>query len=485
MSLRRATLPLVVAAAAVAAVTACTGPTSFTAAPSAPTASQPPAAQRTPVIIDTDLDVSDVAAVAILLLDPSLDVRAVTIAPTGTGVTNCASGRAVMRYVLDELGRSDVPFACGRTDAGADAIPFPPEWRTAADTGWGIDMPARPQNETPESVVDLFARAVADSPSAPTVVALGPWTNLEDTVAQDPTNAQRIVGIHAMAGAVDAPGNVFTEDLDADDRLEWNVAADPSAFVAVFQAQVPITIVPLDATDDVPMKASFVDGLADAEAAGANLIYELMVRVPERVSGDGQQLWDELAALAFTAPDLVTWEEAGLTVQANGRLDRDPDGRSVRVATAADASAAETAFLDGLARGPARTARFELQGEVAATFDGTTCTAEPVEPLRAGPARLTFENTSGAPARVAIIGIDAAHAWSDVEALARDPDVLSAEPPDWIVLAGTANDATGDAEITGGTVVTTAGTNGPVCIGGTWPDATLAPGIPFEVAAAP
>ena len=45
-------------------------------------------ASQLPVVIDTDADVSDVAAVAALLLDPRVDVRAVTVTDAGTGVKN-------------------------------------------------------------------------------------------------------------------------------------------------------------------------------------------------------------------------------------------------------------------------------------------------------------------------------------------------------------------------------------------------------------
>jgi inosine-uridine nucleoside N-ribohydrolase len=148
------------------------------------------------------------------------------------------------------------------------------------------------------------------------------------------------------------------EGLDGDDHLEWNVAADPSAFVAVFPTDVPLTIVPLDATDDVPARMELLDRLAEAgSVAGANLVYELWIREPGRI-GEGSQLWDELAALAFTDPLLATWEEMTLSVSPEGRLDRTDDGRSVRVAMSANPAATEDALLAALGRGPDREPSF-------------------------------------------------------------------------------------------------------------------------------
>ena len=67
--------------------------------------------------------------------------------------------------------------------------------------------------------------------------------------------------------------------------------------------EVPVALVPLDATDDVPVPPDLLERLEeDHAAAGANLAYELLVRFPERLSLPDGQLWDELAALAVADP---------------------------------------------------------------------------------------------------------------------------------------------------------------------------------------
>ncbi len=320
---------------------------------------------RMPIIIDTDLDVSDVAAIVVLVLDPRVDVRAISITDAGTGVTKCGSARKVMGYLLDELGRSAVPYACGGADPGDGALPFPPEWRTAADTGWGLDIPPRPETGLPETAVDLLTRTVREAAAPITIVALGPWTNLAAAAAADASFLGGVREIHAMAASVDAPGNVFVDDLTADDRLEWNVVRDPPAFASIVESDVPITLVPLDATDDVPTTDDLKSRLAGSAAGGANLVYELWVRVPGRI-GEGQQLWDELAALTFVEPDLATWQEIKLAVAPSGRLDRSDAGREMRVAMSADNGAVDDAFMQALERGGPRATPFEAGGPAEA-----------------------------------------------------------------------------------------------------------------------
>ncbi len=468
---------------AVVAVIAACGPSTASSEP--PRATGEPPTIRIPVIVDTDLDVSDVVALAVMLRDPSLDVRAITVAPTGTGVTDCVPGRRLVSYVLEELGAGSIPYACGREDAGTDARPFPAEWRTDADGGWGMTMPPRPQGDLPVSAVDLLARTVDDSPSAPTIVALGPWTNLEDAVAADPTFADRIAGLHAMAGAIDVPGNVIVEGVTADDGLEWNIASDPSAVVAMFDTATPISIVPLDATEDVPADPKlFTQLTADHAAGAADLVYEILVRVPGRF-GEGQQLWDELAALALPNPDLVTWEEADILVDASGRLGRDPAGRAVRFAVAADRPAVESALLDALHRGPGRVTPFELSGELTVTWDGTTCGMKPFETLGPGVVRVAFENASGKPAGVLVGGATPPHTWTELVAVIKDLDVATDTPPDWIIEGASVNDETGTGAPVSGTMVARPAIYGPICVTGTWPDLVFTPGEGFEVAAAP
>ncbi len=446
-----------------------------------------PPTEQVPVIVDTDVDVSDVAALAVLLRDPGLDVRAVTIVPTGTGVTNCASGRRIVQYILEEFGSTTIPFACGREDRGADGQHFPDEWRLNADAGWGMAMPPRPQTEIPEDAVTLLRRAIDGSPSAPTIVALGPWTNLEDIITVDPTIADRIAGIHAMGGAVDVPGNVIVGDINAENGLEWNLAADPSAVSAVFTTSAPITLVPLDATNDVPVLQDLSDRLAsDRAAAGADLVYELLQRVPTRTTGEGQSLWDELAALTLTNPDLATWEDANLIADNAGRVTRLEAGRTVRIATAADRGAVETALLDALRVGPARATPFKLAGKLTVRWDGSTCTFDMSGGLTPGIAALTYENSTGDPAGVQIVGVREPHTWADVEALLPTLDLTTeqtAQPPDWVIDAGQAVDDKGTGVPVKTTARLEAGTYGPVCLTGTWPDIEFHPGQPFVVAA--
>lgn len=445
-------------------------------APPSPSGETDPGGARLPVVIDLDLDSSDIAALAVLLRDPRLDIRAILV--DGTGLVHCASGLRNSAYLLGQFGRTGIPIACGREDAGPDGRPFPADWRVGPDTAWGIDIPPQITTGMPEEASALLARVLRGSEDPVTIVALGPWTNLEDALALDPTLASRIAGIHAMAGTVEAPGNVLVDGVTADRRLEWNVAADPSAVAAVMATTIPVSIVPLDATDDVPVPADLADRLAtDHTAAGADLTYELLVREPGRMTDPGQQLWDELAALTVSRPDLVTWQDATLTIAPDGRLDRSETGRPVRFASAADRPATEAALLAALRAGAPRTDPFSVAGTIAVAWDGTTCTMQSSS-QRAGLHAVSLANTSGKPGGALIAGVKAPHRWADLTALLTDLDVETFQQPDWLLQGGQIADETGTGTTATATASIEADTYGPVCVTGTWPDMTFTVGAP-------
>ncbi len=92
------------------------------------------------MIVDTDLAGDDLFALLVLLRDPAVDVRGVTIAATGE--VHCVPGIRNTRRVLAALGRPEVPVACGRENPGPNGRWFPPEWRAGADAFYGVELPA-------------------------------------------------------------------------------------------------------------------------------------------------------------------------------------------------------------------------------------------------------------------------------------------------------------------------------------------------------
>lgn len=447
----------------------------------------PPSAEHPlPVIVDTDLAADDVYALLSALNDPALDVRAVTIAATGE--VHCVPGLRNTRRLLAALGREDVPVACGRENPGPNGRWFPPEWRAGADAFYGVELPAV-DGETArgESAAELLVRLTAQSDTPITLLTLGPLSNVADAEELDPTAfARRLAGIHAMAGTIDAPGNIDYSGTAPSDGVEWNVGADPDAMAEVLAMDVPITLVGLDATNHVPVPPDIVDRLgADHAAAAADIVYEMYAKTPF-LSDGASSYWDPLAALTLTDPSLATWEDIAVTMQPTGpgagRLSRDAGGRMVRAAMAADGDAFMTRFLSRLRTGEPRANPFTVAGELEVHWDGSACTIAGDPPTTPGTTRFTLVNTSDGDVNLVGAAPTPPKSWDDVMAWVRAADFSdpSLQPPAWVqpLELGFTASAGGRAA---GVAPLPAGPIGVACATGTFPDLTFHDGGSFTV----
>jgi pyrimidine-specific ribonucleoside hydrolase len=323
---------------------------------------EPRTVARTPVVVDTDLGPDDTLALLYLVSRPDLDVRAVAV--SGTGLVRCPAGAQRAQEVLAAAGRDDIPVACGRDRPLAGFNAFPPEWRDPADDLYGLPLPPATGHPEPGGAVDLLERAISSSRDVE-LVALGPLTNVAELLREHPKG---LAGIHAMAGTIDAPGNVGPGHEGA----EYNLWVDPAAADEVLRSDVPVTLVPLDATNSVPATVVFALALQRYHYArpAASLAWELMDL--NRMHAGGRYFWDPLAAAALAAPNVVRLRTERLRATRDGRLIRDRSRRAVRVAVAADRARFERELLGTLA-GSARVTIPDADVGAAITCEAAQC----------------------------------------------------------------------------------------------------------------
>jgi pyrimidine-specific ribonucleoside hydrolase len=339
--------------------------TTTTAAPTTtPTLGDP----RTPVIFDYSPTVSDVGALVFLATHPDLRLIAVTL--PGPGESHCEFGVAHTRGALVALGLGDIPVSCGVDSGYGDLYPFPTEWRRNADT---IDLPeAEPNDE--RLPADLIADLIVGSAVPVEIVAVGPLTNLALLLDDYPEVVDGIAGITIMGGAVDVPGNVpLFAWGNANEHAEVNFWVDPAAAARVMASGVPITLVPLDATDYLPADAKFQTALLSTPSSTASqLLGGVWQDAPEWSQG-GLYLWDELAAAILADESIVEFETRTLVVDVGddavaGWSREDPAGEPVRVAVSADRVAFETLFLTTVLGRPVSIDRLVATAEERAYF---------------------------------------------------------------------------------------------------------------------
>jgi pyrimidine-specific ribonucleoside hydrolase len=295
------------------------------------------------LVVDTDLAVDSFMALLFLLGRPEVDIAAITV--SGTGEVTCGPGAEIAAGLVALAGRERIPVACGPGEPLAGPNAFPAEWRSAADTAWGLELPA---GEAPSELPapDLLVSVVSSSSEPVVVFTEGPLTNLASALRQDPGIAGRIAAVYVMGGAIDVPGNTRVNPA-----AEYNIWVDPTAAAEVFASGIPVTLVPLDATSQVPLEARHLRALEEHAAGPAAAA---VVALLQPIEDGGLYFWDPLAAAILVDESLAEFEIMTLAVTSEGGPEvvgatrRSPDGNEIRVAVAVDAARFEREFLSSL-----------------------------------------------------------------------------------------------------------------------------------------
>lgn len=374
-----------------------------------------PGSQRISVVVDTDLSTDDILAMLYLAQRKDIEIRAVAV--SGTGVVRCPQGAAHALALLAFTGHGDVPVACGRSDPLAGFNAFPGAWRDAADGFYGLRLPAAPRKPEPDGAEALLRSVLRSSNTKVTVLSLAPMTDTAAVLRADPSLRSHIAAVYAMGGAVNVPGNVGL----GHERVEYNLWIDPEAASTVLASGVPVTLIPLDATNDVPIRAAFEAALRRRRRAthAATAAASLLRRNPIIYTG-GQYFWDPLAAAAVVAPELLRFREHGLSVVTrpgaqNGRIVDSPAGATVRVALGAQRGAFERHLLSTLLG--ERSVHIQSPPvDATITFDGRSCRYDGPRRVRAG--ALTFDTVdrSGAGYRFVVGTLHEHRTLADLEA---------------------------------------------------------------------
>ena len=176
----------------------------------------------------------------------------------------------------------------------------------------------------------------ADEPIA--LVMTGPLTDLARALDVDPDIEKYIEKLYWMGGSLDGHGNVAM--VNADGSQEWNSFWDPYAVKRVFESNIPIQMVGLESTEELPLNDELRQHWASLRKYPAmDLIgqgYSLIVSIPSAEL----YLWDVLTTISALYPEVVETETAKARVITDGlsagSFVRDPKGREVTLVTKAN-----------------------------------------------------------------------------------------------------------------------------------------------------
>ena len=278
------------------------------------------------LVIDTDPGIDDALAILVALSASQVCVEELTTVAGNVSV-ELATGNA--QRILAVAARAPRP----RVARGA-AAPLERALVTAGHVhghdGLGnlerfVEPDGRPRYPLP--VDDLDRRPAAEvildaidrwGPEL-TLVALGPLTNLATAAALDARRLARAGRVVVMGGAIAVPGNVTP-------AAEFNFFVDPEAAAAVFEAGLPIELVPLDVTRKVVLaQTALTERLMRCPDLIARFILDFTLHgfaFGDGREGGGIVLHDPLAMAVALDPTLVTFEPLFVEVECEGRATR-------------------------------------------------------------------------------------------------------------------------------------------------------------------
>ena len=315
------------------------------------------------LLIDTDPGIDDALALVLALTSPDASIQGVS-----TVAGNVPVDQATIN-VLRILAVAD-PTIPIRVARGAET-PRTRALVTAAhvhgDDGLGnldqfMEPDGRPRYPKPDHALemrdgpDLILELANQFREDLVVVALGPLTNLALALERDRRAVSRVGRIVVMGGAVAVPGNVTP-------GAEFNFYVDPEAAAAVFEAGLPIDLVPLDVTEQVVLaQAELARRLAACPSPLGRFVADFSLHgfAVGRVES-GIILHDPLAMGVALDPTLVGFEHLHVEVECEGLVTRGlslADRRGIpthrkrrpncRVATTVNARRFLDLFLDRL-----------------------------------------------------------------------------------------------------------------------------------------
>jgi pyrimidine-specific ribonucleoside hydrolase len=389
------------------------------------------------MVIDTDMGIDDILAILYMLQRPDVEVKAITVA--GDGLAHCDAGTRHALGLVAIAGASNIPVACGRSKPLQGDHAFPNDWRNAGDNLAGISWPDSGAGSG-QSAVELIQSTIKSSPQKVALLTLGPLTNVAEALQADSTLIDKVQMITIMGGAVDVPGNVRDIPLSTPNRTaEFNIFVDPHAANIVFGSGAPITLVPLDASNQVPYAEYFYRALESQHVTPAAAAAFDLAKANSAIFQPGANYWwDPLAAVISTDDSVAKLETKRLGVvetegEESGRTKVTDDGTNIRVAVSVDAPRFEEVFLSTLNGGGAvtidRTEPTPGTGQMSVTIEGDTCVYSGPASIPAG--RMAIDWTvDEAHDRygLAVATLDKGKTFADLDAWPLT------DPPSWLHL---------------------------------------------------
>ena len=301
------------------------------------------------VYFDHDGNVDDLVSLLLLLQVSDINLLGVGVVDADGYLDPAVEAS---RKIIDHFNSQGHALSVAASDS-RPVHQFPKEWRLISYSYNAMPLLNRwDEIQTPLAPVPAHQDMVtkirqADGPT--TVVMTGPLTDLARALTLAPDIAPKIERLYWMGGTMNHQGNVNEPGVDG--TAEWNAYWDPQAVQTVWDSQIPIQMVGLESTDELPLTDELRHHWAQMVGYPAvDLIGQGYALVLSYEANSTYYLWDVLTAVSSQFPELVDTQTVTSRVitkgKGAGRTYLDPAGRPVQLVTRAH----REAFFDQVDR---------------------------------------------------------------------------------------------------------------------------------------
>ncbi|WP_338200272.1 nucleoside hydrolase [Lactobacillus rizhaonensis] len=293
------------------------------------------------IYFNHDGNIDDLVACLLFLQAPDIKLIGVSAIDADGYVDPAVE---VCRKLTDRFNLREDQLEIAKSNSRA-VNQFPEDWRKAAYSFNYLPLLNRSGKvitkmaEKPAHL-DMVEKIMA-SEQPVTLVMTGPLTDLARALETNPQIADNIEQLYWMGGSLDGHGNVV--QVNADGTQEWNAFWDPFAVESVLKSNIPMQIIGLESSEELPLTDELRMHWASLSAHPAmDLVaqgYCLLVNPP--IPTSQLYFWDVLTVISALYPEVVlTTKKHKVRVitqgLAAGRLEDDPNGREITLVTKAD-----------------------------------------------------------------------------------------------------------------------------------------------------
>ena len=312
---------------------------------------QPSMTDKKKLFIEHDGAIDDLLAQLLVLCMPGFRLAGINVTPADCYIIPALDAT---HKILQLFGQTHVPV--GRSYARA-VHEFPAAWR--AKTSIINALPAllrladSPDPDSYPEACSLLEKVLSESDEPVHLLITGPCSNLVKVLEKNPQLRSSLASVVWMGGAFRTGGNV--QHYEHDGSAEWNVFWDPESSARLLEMELPLTAIPLDVTDKVPVKMDFLRQLArEGSGKASELAGQFWSLTVDTIPGYHYTyyMWDILAAAFLEIPECFAVEEikAEVSVKAPeaGRTKETTGGHRLRVAFDVDENAFYRYLLERL-----------------------------------------------------------------------------------------------------------------------------------------